>query len=207
MRKNLFITGFLVLLVACQNVETKDNQVISFEYFAPHTISEGAILLKATASSGLHVSFSSSDTSVAVVKDSVLSLIKPGEVSITAVQNGNFQYYQAAQVVRQLTIVDDINEQKRSQAITFNLPDSVWKVSQGYLKLKATSTSGLPVTFTSSNLAYALITGNELEVASGAIVGNNDGVLVTISASQAGNYVYNAAQTVSHQIRVIHDVH
>jgi hypothetical protein len=207
MRKILFITGILVLMFSCQSVETKDNQVISFDYFAPHTISEGSIVLKASASSYLHVTFLSSDTSVATVRDSILTLVKPGEVTITAVQNGNFQYYQAAQVARLLTVVDDINEQKRSQTITFNLPDSVWKVSQGFLKLNATSTSGLPVTFTSSNLAYALITGNELEVASGAIIGNNDGVLVTISASQAGNYVYNAAQTVSHQIRVIHDVH
>jgi len=106
-----------------------------------------------------------------------------------------------------LTINEDNNVVKKNQIITFALNDTVWKVSKGYLTLNATASSGLAVTFTSSNIAYASITGNLLEVSSGAIVGNNDGVLVVITASQAGNYLYNAAPTVSHTLRVIHDVH
>jgi hypothetical protein len=78
--------------------------------------------------------------------------------------------------------------------------------------LNAISSSGLPVKFTSSNVAYASIkgdyassyNGNYLVVESGAL-DNND--YVTITASQPGDYVYNAAPPVSHTLRVYHDVH
>lgn len=203
--------GFLVVLVlaltACESGEVKKNQKISFDYFAPHNISEGSFVLSAKASSGLAVTFTSSDTTIATVTDSIITLIKPGVVNITAFQKGNEQYYQAAQVTRSLTINDDINTNKWNQTIAFELNDSIWKVSKGQLKLNASSSSGLPVVFTSSNVAYASIKGNVLEVESAAIFGNDYGVFVTVTASQAGNYVYNAAPPVSHKLRVIHDVH
>jgi len=195
------------LLLSCEKIEVKQNQIISFDYFAPHNISEGSFVLKATASSGLPVTFTSSDTAIATIRDSIISLVKPGEVDITANQQGNEAFYQAAKVTRTLIINDDINAEKRNQTITFVLNDTVWKVSQGLLKLNASSSSGLPVKFTSSNIAYASINGNLLAVESGAIDDNNYGVFVTVTASQSGNYVYNAAPPVSQTLRVIHDVH
>ena len=196
-----------ILLLSCKKIEEKGNQKINFDYFAPHNISEGSFVLRATASSGLPVTFTSSDTAIATISDSIISLVKPGEVDITAVQLGNEAFYQAAKVTHTLTINDDINTEKWNQTITFVLNDTVWKVSQGSLKLNASSSSGLPVKFTSSNIAYASINGNLLEVEWGAIDGNNYGVFVTVTASQSGNYVYNAAPAVSRTLRVIHDVH
>jgi hypothetical protein len=207
LEKHIVSIGLLLALLSCESGEIKKNQKITFDYFAPHNISEGSFLLQATASSGLKVTFLSGDTAIGKIQDSIIYLIKPGSVQITAIQKGNEQYYQAAQVTRTLTINDDINENKWNQIITFELNDSIWKVSQGQLKLNATSSSGLPVTFTSSNVAYASIKGNLLEVESAAIFGNDYGVFVTITASQAGNYVYNAALPVSRKLRVIHDVH
>lgn len=205
---NSIILGLsAILLLSCKKTDEKSNQKINFDYFAPHNISEGSLVLHATASSGLRVTFTSSDTAIAVVSDSLLTLVRPGEVDITANQLGNETFYQAAKVTRTLTINDDINANKRSQTITFTLNDTIWKVSQGTLKLYASSTSGLPVTFTSSNIAYASINGDLLTVESAAIIGNNYGVFVTVTASQSGNYVYNAAPPVSRTIRVIHDVH
>jgi len=201
------LCGFMVLLLSCGSGDVKLNQTISFDYLAPHNQSEGSFILKATATSGLSVTFLSSDTTIATIKDSIVTLIKPGTVDITATQSGNAKYYAAGTVTRSLTVNEDNNAVKKDQTITFALNDTVWKVSKGYMTLKATASSGLPVTFTSSNIAYAAITGNLLEVSSGAIVGNNDGVLVVITASQAGNYLYNAAPTVSQTLRVIHDVH
>ena len=196
-----------VLLLSCKKIEVKQNQKISFDYFAPHNISEGSFALRATASSGLPVTFTSSDTTIATISDSLISLVKPGEIDITAAQQGNEAFYQAAKVTHTLTINDNINAEKWNQTITFVLNDTVWKVSQGVLKLNASSSSGLPVKFTSSNIAYASINGNLLEVEWGAIDGNNYGVFVTVTASQSGNYVYNAAPAVSRTLRVIHDVH
>ena len=201
------LCGFMVLLLSCGSSDVKLNQTISFDYLAPHNQSEGSFILKATATSGLSVTFLSSDNTIATIKDSIVTLIKSGTVDITAMQSGNAKYYAAGTVTRALTVNEDNNAVKKDQTITFALNDTVWKVSKGYMTLKATASSGLPVTFTSSNIAYAAITGNLLEVSSGAIVGNNDGVLVVITASQAGNYLYNAAPTVSQTLRVIHDVH
>ena len=201
------LCGLLVLLLSCGSSDVKLNQTVSFDYLAPHNLSEGSFILKATATSGLSVTFLSSDTTIATIKDSIVTLIKPGTVTITATQSGNANYYAAGTVIRSLTVNEDNNAIKKDQTISFALNDTVWKVSKGYLTLKATASSGLPVTFTSSNIAYAAITGNLLEVSSGAIIGNNDGVLVVITASQAGNYLYNAAPTVSQTLRVIHDVH
>ena len=201
------LCGLLVLLLSCGSSDVKLNQTVSFDYLAPHNLSEGSFILKAIATSGLPVSFLSSDTTIATIKGSIVTLIKSGTVDITAMQSGNAKYYAAGTVTRALTVNEDNNAVKKDQTITFALNDTVWKVSKGYMTLKATASSGLPVTFTSSNIAYAAITGNLLEVSSGAIVGNNDGVLVVITASQAGNYLYNAAPTVSQTLRVIHDVH
>jgi hypothetical protein len=197
----------VITLFSCSSGDIKENQVISFDNLAPHNLSEGSFILKASSSSRLPVTFFSSDSTIATVRDSTVTLLKPGTVDITAVQKGNTKYYQAAQVTRSLTINEDNNTVKKNQTITFVLNETVWKVSQGALKLSATASSGLPVTFTSSNISYALITGNLLTVSSGAIVGNDKGVIVVITASQAGNYGYNSAPTVSDTLRVIHDVH
>lgn len=197
----------IVTLSSCGSSGVKENQTIAFDNLAPHNLSEGSFILKATASSGLPVTFFSSDTTIATIRDNTITFHKPGTVDITAVQTGNTQYYQAAQVTRSLTINEDNNAVKKNQTITFVLNETIWKLSQGTLTLNATASSGLPVTFTSSNITYALITGNLLTVSSGAIAGNDNGVIVVITASQAGNYEYNSAPTVTDTLRVIHDVH
>ncbi|MDP4237951.1 MAG: hypothetical protein Q8904_00580 [Bacteroidota bacterium] len=203
-RLNNYITlcGLVILLFSCGSNDVKENQTISFSYLAPHNLSEGSFVLKATATSGLPVTFLSSDSSTAIIRDSTVTLLKTGSVYITAVQPGNTKYYAAAMVTRTLAINEDNNPIKKNQTITFELNDTIWKVSQGPLTLKATASSYLPVTFTSSDISYASIIGDLLTVISGY-----DGAVVIITASQAGDDEYNAAPTVSHALKVIHDVH
>ena len=197
----------IVTLSSCDSSSVKENQTIAFDNLAPHNLSEGSFILKAKASSGLPVTFFSSDSTIATVRDSTVTFHNSGTVEITAVQPGNAKYYQAALVIRSLIINEDNNAVKKNQTISFVLNETVWKLSQGTLTLNATASSGLAVTFTSSNISYALITGNLLTVSSGAIAGNNNGEIVVITASQAGNYEYNSAPTVTDTLRVIHDVH
>jgi len=192
----------LFLLFSCGNNELKLNQSIKFDYLAPHNLGEGSFVLKATASSGLPVAFLSSDTTTAFVRDSIITLLKAGTVSITAIQPGDKKYYAAAMVTRIIAVNEDNNPVKKNQSIAFELNDTIWKVSYGPLTLKATASSYLPVTFTSSDITYASITGNLLVVNSGY-----DGATVVITASQAGNDEFNSAPTVSHTLWVIHDVH
>ena len=197
----------IVTLSSCDSSGVKENQTIAFDNLAPHNLSEGSFILKAKASSGLPLTFFSSDSTIATVRDSTVTFHNPGTVEITAVQPGNAKYYQAALVIRSLIINEDNNAVKKNQTISFVLNETIWKLSQGTLTLNATASSGLAVTFTSSNISYALITGNLLTVSSGAIAGNNNGEIVVITASQAGNYEYNSAPTVTDTLRVIHDVH
>ena len=198
----LTLCGLVIILFSCGSNDMKQNQMISFSYFAPHNLSEGSFILKATASSGLPVTFFSSDSTIASIRDSIITLHKPGEVEITAAQTGNAKYYEASKVIRSLTINWDGDAAKLNQKITFFLTDTVWKLSYGPLYLQAKASSGLPVTFTSNDILSVSITGNILTIISGI-----NGVTVVITASQAGDYEYNSAPTVSDTLRVIHDVH
>jgi hypothetical protein len=198
---HLTLCGFIVILLSCGSNDAKENQTLKFNYLAPHNISEGSFSLKATASSGLPVTFFSSDASIATIKDSTLILHKTGSVEITAVQMGNDKYFEAARVVRNLGINEDGNDGKLNQTIAFVLTETVWKLSSGNLILKAVASSNLPVTLTSSDIAIASINGNVLTVVSGI-----NGADILITASQGGNDDYNAAPTVSHVLEVIHDV-
>jgi len=78
---------------------------------------------------------------------------------------------------------------KVPQTITFGLDPATGKVGDAARTLIATSSSGLPVTFTSSNTNVATITGgNTLN-----FVGMGT---TTITAKQAGNLNYDAAADV-----------
>ena len=109
--------GLIVLLLSCGSNDVKLNQTISFDYLAPHNLSEGSFILKATSSSGLPVTFLSSDTTIATIRDSTIKFIKSGTVEISAVQAGNIKYYAAAKVTRILTVNEDNNAVKNDQAI------------------------------------------------------------------------------------------
>lgn len=96
----------------------------------------------------------------------------------------------AGQVV--LTVV---GMAKVPQTITFGLDPATAKVGDATRPLIATSTSGLPVTLTSSDSRIATITsGNTLN-----IVGTGT---TTITATQAGNSNYEAAMPVSVSLTV-----
>jgi glycosidase len=86
-----------------------------------------------------------------------------------------------------------ITFQKAAQTVNFTLdPSSV--AAGGTLALTANATSGLPVTFTSSNASFATVNGTTL---TGVAAGN-----VTLTASQSGNDNYTAAQDVTQSVTV-----
>jgi uncharacterized protein YjdB len=193
-----------VLFAACSgDGNSKSEQTISFDALPPHNLSEGNFELQATASSGLPVTFSSSDPVTASVNGRMVTLLKAGSLNITASQPGNDDYYEAPGVVRTLIINEDNNAGKKNQTITFNLRDTEWKSSYGDLTLDAVASSGLPVTFSSSNPEIAAINGNILTLQDGRY----ENVSIIITATQAGNDEYNAAPAVSKTLSVEHDTH
>jgi hypothetical protein len=78
-------------------------QTISFGALAPGAVG-GHVTLTATASSGLSVSFASSNTNVATVAGNAATLLAVGTTSITASQAGNGDYQAAAPVAQSLTV-------------------------------------------------------------------------------------------------------
>ena len=84
----------------------KQDQTITFAAGAwqTKTYGDAPFALDATSDSGLPVSFASSDTSVATVSDGTVTILKAGITTLTASQEGNKYYNEAAPVQRTLTV-------------------------------------------------------------------------------------------------------
>jgi hypothetical protein len=80
------------------------EQTIFFSELPPHTYGDAPFSISASASSGLAVSFTSSDTSVAVISGNLITIKRAGSTTISAVQNGS-ETYKAANTVQQLLTV------------------------------------------------------------------------------------------------------
>jgi hypothetical protein len=196
----LLLAGIIFGLPSCSGDEGKENQTISFGYLAPQNLSSGSVELKATASSGLPVSFTVNDNSIARIEGSRVALLLPGTVSVTASQPGNDRFNEAPSVTRTLTIIFDQDASKKDQTITFDLPQE-WNSDMGLLELSAVASSGLPVTFTCSDGDVGEIDGNNRLF---LIYGDYKNYPLVITASQTGNDEYNPAPNVSRTVYVEH---
>jgi hypothetical protein len=156
------------------------SQLITFGKIATQTAG-GSLTLTATASSGLAVSFSSLTTSVCAVSGNTASLIAIGQCSIQANQSGNSVYQAANPVTQSFTI------KGQAQTITFGAMGA--QLIGTTLTLTATSSSGLPVSFSSSTPTICTVSG---PTASFLAAGT-----CTIIAAQPGNTLYAAAPNVS----------
>ena len=83
---------------------TKKNQTIYFPELEVKTYGDEDFSLNATATSGLSVSYISSDLDVATVKNGVVHLVGAGTCMIHAYQNGNDEYYNAIRISRTLIV-------------------------------------------------------------------------------------------------------
>ncbi len=130
------------------------------------------------------VTVTSSAPDVVQVVDGTLTFPRRGTATITARQAGD-RWYQAAETTAFLTVVG------LNQAITFDAIPAM-QVGDPSFALAAATSSGLPVTYTSSALGVATILGNEVTV-----VGPGTAI---ITATQAGDGRYepaDASQTLS----------
>jgi hypothetical protein len=135
----------------------------------------------------LGVSYTSSDTNVASISGSTLTILKAGSTTITASQSGDDSYNAAASVPQTLTVA------KASQSISFVL-DPASGAAGTTRALNAYATSLLPVVYESSNPSVARVSGSTLTLLAAGEV--------TITASQAGNDNYSAAPSVPQTLTV-----
>ncbi|WP_161634455.1 PA14 domain-containing protein, partial [Aquimarina pacifica] len=87
---------------------TKQDQTISFGALASKNVTDADFAPGATASSGLSVSYTSSNTSVATIVNGNIRIVSDGTTTITASQAGNTTYNPAPNVTRTLT-VNEVN--------------------------------------------------------------------------------------------------
>jgi subtilisin family serine protease len=163
------------------------SQTIAFDPLTDVTYGDPYLTLQATATSGLPVAFNSSNPSVLAIDGNIATIVGAGTVNVTAYQPGNTAYLAAPNVTRSLTV------NKASQSISFSLPGSML-ISDPALTLNATATSGLTITYESTNSGILQINGNTAQPAGLGFV--------EIVAKQAGDANYHAATDVTQGVTV-----
>jgi uncharacterized protein YjdB len=167
----------LVATKADQVITLLDDGIQRFVFDAPFTI-------HFTNTSGITPTFSSSDVTVATISSAgLINILTPGTVTITAMQSGTGKYNAATQATLDLTF------NKKAQTITFP-PISSAGFKSTNVHSSATTTSGLALTYTSSDESVAILHDNgQVEIFK---IGT-----VTFTASQIGNDFYEPATPAS----------
>lgn len=166
---------------------SKASQTITFNALSPKTFGDAAFTLGATSSAGLTVGYVSSNTAVATISGNTVTIVGAGVTNIAASQAGNANVNSAGSVVQALTV------NKADQTITFNaLPSKT--VGDPNFNLAATSSSGLPIAYSSNTPSVATVSGSTVSIVSGGST--------TITASQGGDVNYNPAQSVGQALTV-----
>ena len=188
-------TAFMTPYVAR---DTRITQQINWPQVLSFSLSDSPVQLTARSTSGLPVTYTCSDTSIARILGTTLYLMAEGDATITASQGGNSQYRPATPVSKTLhvertgdtdTLTLTAQQINWQQELTFPLSDDP-------VQLTATSTSGLPVTYRCNDPSIALIVGSTLYLR-----GEGD---ATVTASQNGNSQYRPATPVVKPLHVGH---
>jgi hypothetical protein len=156
----------------------KQNQTITFNKINLKAITEKTFTLDAVSSSGLPIEYTSSNTNVATISGNTVTIVGLGKTIITAKQIGNDSYNAAVEVSQELIIA------KETQKINFTLSIDIEFGAESF-DLEATSSSGLPITYTSSNTNVIAISGVRVTV-----VGAGETI---ITARQEGNDLYESS--------------
>ncbi|HEX3009168.1 MAG TPA: hypothetical protein VHO90_16310, partial [Bacteroidales bacterium] len=176
-------TNYLAALDVSQNLKiNKADQSISLGQIQSRVWGDPDFDLIATTSSGLPISWGSSNTTVATVSNGKVHITGIGTTYITASQTGNVNYAAAADVSQIFQV------SKANQLIPFHsIPEKA--VGSSDFALPAVSSAGLTIVYSSDNIAVGEIyNGNWVRI---------KGVGVAhIKASQGGNAYYEAASDV-----------
>ena len=165
----------------------KSGQTITFAELTNAVFGDPDYELTATASSGLPVSYSSSDEGIVAIDGNSVHITGTGSVVITASQAGDDNYLPADEVTQTLIV------EKAGQTIAFD-PFTIHTYGDPDINPAATASSGLIVTYASSNTDVAVVTGGLIHITG---TGTTD-----ITASQTGDYNYNAAPDVIQTLTV-----
>jgi gliding motility-associated-like protein len=165
----------------------KTDQTITFGAPAPRTYGDPDFDAGATASSSLDVTLTSDNTNVAVITGGLIHIVNAGTATITASQEGDDYYNPAPDIQQTLTV------NKASQTITFGALSSFTFGHPDFDPL-ATTSSGLTVSYSSSNPEVATVSGNMIHITGAGIT--------SITALQTGDTNYLAAPDVVQNLTI-----
>lgn len=137
--------------------------------------------LQAVASSGLPVSFISSNPAVATIVENIVTVVGWGETTITALQGGDGVYLPASPVQQVLSV------NRLTQTVTFEMLDKKIFSYDELFELSATSSSGLEIFYTSSDPSVGIIESNLCTITGAGTT--------MITATQPGNEMYAPAES------------
>lgn len=163
----------------------KQDQTVSFTSSAPTTATVGGTYaVRATSTSGLPVSFASATPSVCGVAGNTVTFSAAGTCTVRASQAGNATYNPAPDVTQSVTVSAGAPT-KQNQTITFTSAAPSAATVGGSYTVRATATSGLTVSFSSTTGGVCTVSGSTV-----SFVGAGT---CRVAANQAGNGTYNAA--------------
>ncbi|GEM_PF-4903169 len=165
------------------------DQVISFGQIEDKVYGSSPFMLDATANSRLPVSYEALTSNISI-SGNIVTILAPGEARIKATQAGDSFYNPATPV----EVSFQIN--KGFQTISFAQAGPYSRYI-GTVELIATSSSGLPVSFTASEPTVAVLDGATLHVKG---LGQ-----IAVTVTQEGNDFYLPAEPVT-RIITIHTV-
>jgi hypothetical protein len=165
----------------------KIAQTITLSSTATKTYGDVAFTLPATTDKSKTITYTSSNTAVAIVSGNTVTIKGAGTTDITATQAGDTYYYAAPTATQTLTV------NKANQTINFGT-FSTKTYGDAATTLPLTTDRGLTISYASNNTAVASVIGNTLTI-------NKVGI-ATISASQSGNSNYAVASSVSQDITI-----
>ena len=162
-------------------------QTITWNDDLTNLVINDTVILTATSDAELAIVYTVDNNTVATINGDTLLIIGAGEATITASQAGNETY-------NSTSVSKTINIAKLGQAIEWNQELDSLTIENEAIELTATATSGLSITYTSSDETVAVVNGNIL-----TIVGIGS---ATITASQEGDNTYNEAESVEKTITI-----
>ncbi|HZY79866.1 MAG TPA: T9SS type A sorting domain-containing protein, partial [Cyclobacteriaceae bacterium] len=147
----------------------------------PSGLRDTMFILTATASSGLPVTYASSNTAVATIEGNSVTIHASGETIITASQDGNNTYAMAAPVSRSMLV------KKKPQTIVFE-PISAKTLGGPDVTLTATISTGRTITYSTTTPSLISITNSTMKLLKAG--------KARVVASQPGNEEYLPAASV-----------
>ncbi|WPV00721.1 LamG-like jellyroll fold domain-containing protein [Mucilaginibacter sp. cycad4] len=163
------------------------DQIINFAAIPVKSATDADFAPGALVTSGLPLTYTSSDTTIAAVVNGNVHIKAAGTTVITASQAGNTAYKAATSINQTLTV------QKAAQTIAFNVLPSK-NVNDTDFDAGAVASSGLLASYTSADTTVASILNGKIHIKRAGTV--------SITALQNGNATYLPASSVSQSLTI-----